>query len=433
MRVSWMACVFLVGCGSTPSVDAGPSDASSGEPDAGSIQDAGPDGGLEEEDAGSDAGPPPILCETPAEGPRTPVTDRPFHVFRADVAADCEGNLAYAWAESRAELVDDERDADIWLRVLPADGSEPGEPVRLTDDAPGNASNPRVAWSGAQWIVAWTDARNDPEPVTCFATGCAYEVRFAVVDPDGTIARGPEVLASGGGASYATAALSADGETGAALFVYTASTDTDGDGARDHTEAFGVPMAADGTLGEARSISAGAAVRNGARAARGAGAFWISMIAGGTLATVRWPDGAESPDAPSPRGIAGWASRIAAGSDGRLAVWVAEGDGPETRDQTLLVLRPDGIERSRVGLMLGHDGGGPGLAWIGARLYASDRTSSSIDLVALDPADGVTGRGAILESGASGIFLSFDATPAGESFVLEANNSFEQLLVVARP
>src|SRR5690606_1987305 len=119
MRVSWMACVFLVGCGSTPSVDAGPSDASSGEPDAGSIQDAGPDGGLEEEDAGSDAGPPPILCETPAEGPRTPVTDRPFHVFRADVAADCEGNLAYAWAESRAELVDDERDADIWLRVLP--------------------------------------------------------------------------------------------------------------------------------------------------------------------------------------------------------------------------------------------------------------------------------------------------------------------------
>lgn len=430
MRESWLVgCAILIaGCGAAPALDAGASDAGTdgarlsgdaGEPD-GAASDAGP----------SDAGRPAIVCDAPPAGARPPAGDRALEIFRADVAADCEGNVAYAWVESRGPTEPSERDADVWLRVLPADGAAPGAAIRLTDD-PGNAGNPRVAWSGSRWIVAWSDAAGDAAPVTCFATRCDFEIRFALVDPDGTIARGPEVLASGEG-THAIAAISADPGSGAALFVYIAGTDTDADGAPDHAEAFGVRMAAGGTLGEARSISRGASVQNGARAARGAGAHWITFLAGGALTTARWPDGALEPDPPSSRGITGWAAQIAAAQDGRLALWVNEGDGPTTRDQTLLVLGPDGVERSRAALTLGHGGGGPGLAWIGGRLFASDRSSTRIDLVELDPAgDGELGRSTLLESGASGLFNGLDAVAAGEAFVFEANNRFEQLLVVA--
>ena len=437
MKRFLVACaVMMLGCGTAPSTDAGLEDDAGprdgGSRDAGHDEDAGMMA-----DAGTDGGPLPILCDAPADGRLDPAGDRTLEIFRADVAADCEGNLAYAWAESRVATTDTERDVDVWLRLLPADGGAPGAAIRLTDDA-GNAGNPRVAWSGSQWIVAWSDAAGDPEPVTCFArapSSCDFEARFAIVDPDGTIARGPEVLASGEG-THQVAAVSADPETGAALFVYIAATDENGDGMADRTDAFGRMMGADGTLAAPQSISRGATVRNGARMARGAGAYWISYIAGGSLTTARWPDGAAMSDTPTPRMITGWVSQIAAAQDGRLALWVNEGTDSSMTDQRLLVLSPSGVVRSQTALEVVHGGGGPGMAWIGGRLFVSDRdgTGGVIELVELDPnGGGELGRSTILESGAAGLFNGFDATSAGEAFVFEANNRFEQLLNVHRP
>ena len=101
MKRFLVACaVMMLGCGTAPSTDAGLEDDAGprdgGSRDAGHDEDAGMMA-----DAGTDGGPLPILCDAPADGRLDPAGDRTLEIFRADVAADCEGNLAYAWAESR--------------------------------------------------------------------------------------------------------------------------------------------------------------------------------------------------------------------------------------------------------------------------------------------------------------------------------------------
>lgn len=402
----------------------------------GASMDAGTDAGRDArvEDVGVDApadggdvGPP--VCSSPTEGEREPIEDRTLEVFRADIAADCEGNIGLAWVEGRVPTTATERDVDIFFRLLPADGA-PGAALRLTDDA-GNAGNVRIASTGSRWLLAWSDAVNDPDPTTCFGD-CDFEARFAIVGADGAIERGPEVLADGEG-RHLMAGVAAD-RHGSALFAYIVSTDTDEDGTNDHFEAFARPMAADGTLADPVSISRGASVRNGLRLARAPGAYWISYTSDARLVTVRWPDGAASPDAPVVREDAALVTRVAAADDGRVAVFVHHGSTLEEREMSVIVYDAAGTELGRTAIELGHGGDGSGLTWIGERLFATDRMSFQTDLVELDPSGGAPrGRSIVRESSFNGFLNGIDLITAGDTVVFEGNSSQEHVVVVHRP
>jgi hypothetical protein len=80
------------------------------------------------------------------------VTDAPTSSRAAALATNPEGGLGLAWDDSR------HGDSEIYFLALDDAAAPVGTAVRVTN-APGDSWAPDLAWTGASFLVVWTDAR----------------------------------------------------------------------------------------------------------------------------------------------------------------------------------------------------------------------------------------------------------------------------------